>query len=255
MPNLKPNLSYTIWFSQRTGSTLLCKALEETGIAGKPNEWLNVPGEPDLLVHYQVDTHAELQDYLWQLGSTSNGVFGLKFGFSEPRVTHHLDALRQFPDCPHDANSRVIIWHHAFPNSRHIFMTRRNKIRQAVSWWKAIKTQEWHRENGATEAKPDLGDAYRFEAIDHLYDECSMREAGIQAFFSEGGIVPLTIVYEDFIETYSETIRQMLDFLGLDDKTVTIPSPYYVKLADEISEEWVQRFREEKQRGWQNRGW
>gem|GEM_PF-4288901 len=29
---MKPRSSYTIWFSQRTGSTLLCKALESTGI-------------------------------------------------------------------------------------------------------------------------------------------------------------------------------------------------------------------------------
>ncbi len=28
-----PILSYTIWFSQRAGSTLLCDALESTGLA------------------------------------------------------------------------------------------------------------------------------------------------------------------------------------------------------------------------------
>lgn len=36
---MEPKLSYTIWFTQRTGSTLLCQALEGTGIAGVPNEW------------------------------------------------------------------------------------------------------------------------------------------------------------------------------------------------------------------------
>ena len=45
---MKPRLSYTIWFSQRTGSTVLCKALESTGIAGKPNEWLYT-GDGNLL--------------------------------------------------------------------------------------------------------------------------------------------------------------------------------------------------------------
>ncbi|WP_342799609.1 Stf0 family sulfotransferase [Hyella patelloides] len=37
---ITPKLSYTIWFSQRTGSTLLCRALESTGIAGNPSEWV-----------------------------------------------------------------------------------------------------------------------------------------------------------------------------------------------------------------------
>ncbi len=36
---MRPVKSYAIWFSQRTGSTLLCKTLESTGIAGKPEEF------------------------------------------------------------------------------------------------------------------------------------------------------------------------------------------------------------------------
>ena len=78
---MKPQISYTIWFSQRTGSTLLCKALEATGIAGKPNEWFNTS---DLFDHYKVPNHAELQTYLWNVGSASNGVFGIKHSFHEP---------------------------------------------------------------------------------------------------------------------------------------------------------------------------
>jgi LPS sulfotransferase NodH len=37
---MQRRISYTIWFSQRTGSTLLSKALETTGIAGQLGEWL-----------------------------------------------------------------------------------------------------------------------------------------------------------------------------------------------------------------------
>lgn len=36
--------------------------------------------------------------------------------------------------------------------------------------------------------------------------------------------------------------------------TLTQP-PHFIRLADQLSEEWVQRFREERQQGWQNRGW
>ena len=54
---MKPRLPYTIWFSQRTGSTLLCKALESTGIAGKPNEWFNC--KPDFLDGFHLANHAE----------------------------------------------------------------------------------------------------------------------------------------------------------------------------------------------------
>ncbi len=250
---MKPRLSYTIWFSQRTGSTLLCKALEATGIAGKPDEWLN--HEPDLLDDFHLASHAELQDHLWNLGSTANGVFGLKHSFYEPHFSQILETLRKFPNCPREENNRTKIWEHAFPNHRHVFMTRRNKVRLAVSWWKAIQTQEWHRLHGERPKRVDLSDAYLFDAINHLYSECAMREAGIQEFFSEGSIIPLTIVYEDFIQEYEQTVRTILDYLELDAESITIAPPHFAQLADDVSEEWTQRFREERQADWQNRGW
>ena len=82
-----------------------------------------------------------------------------------------------------------------------------------------------------------------------------MREAGIQEFFSEGGIVPFTIVYEDFIKEYEPTVIRTLAFLGVDAANREIPPPSLEPTADDISEEWVQRFRGELQEGWTHRGW
>lgn len=239
---MKPKLSYTVWFTQRTGSSLLCKTLEETKIAGKPNEWL-------------LSNENLNQEYLWEIGSTSNGVFGLKHSFYEPRFSELIETFRQFPNCPSNTQDRKAIWEFAFPNHKHIFMTRRNKVRLAVSWWKAIQTQEWHRLHGQKPKSYDLTNAYSFEAIHHLYNECSMREAGIQEFFSEGNIVPLTIVYEDFIQRYEQTIKTILTYLELDSASVIIQPPYFAQTADSVSQEWTQRFREELQDGWQNQGW
>ncbi|MCB0162182.1 MAG: hypothetical protein KDD83_28790, partial [Caldilineaceae bacterium] len=83
---MPPRLSYTIWFSQRTGSTLLSRALAATGMAGRPEEWLYT-GDTELMTHYGVADVAELQARLWELGSTPNGVFGLKHSFYEPQVS------------------------------------------------------------------------------------------------------------------------------------------------------------------------
>ena len=247
---MQPRLSYTIWFTQRTGSTLLCNALEATEIAGVPREWLHT-----WLDEQQGNDPAELQLRLWQSGSTPNSVFGQKHSFSEPHFSHLIETFRQFPGCPANEKNRVRIWEHGLPHHRHIFMTRRNKVRLAVSWWKAIKTQEWHRLSGESPKSVDLREAYSFDAIHNLFRECSMREAGIQEFFSEGNIVPLSIVYEDFIYEYEKTVRNVLGFLGLDPTIVKVPPPSLARTADTTSEEWVQRFRAELQAGWQNRGW
>lgn len=242
---MNPTLSYTIWFSQRTGSTLLCKALEATGIAGMPGEWL----------HGELDLHnaPALQARLFQQGSTSNGVFAIKHSFHEPHFSRLIETLRSLPGNP-PGGPRAQVWEHAFPHHRHIFMTRRNKVRLAVSWWKAIRSQEWHRQTGAPPRDVDLSEAYSFEAIRQLYLECSMREAGLQEFFSEGGILPLTVVYEDFIRAYAGTVSEVLGFLGLD-PAVAVAPPALAPTADVISEQWVQRFREECQGDWVNRGW
>jgi len=249
---LKPKLSYTIWFTQRTGSSLLCKALEATGIAGIPGEWLY---EPNLPKDYKTMSPEELQEYLWNVASTDNKVFGTKHSFYEPSFSRLIDVFKTFPDCPPDETNQVVIWEKALPNHRHIFMTRRNKVRLAVSWWKAIQSQEWHIQNGARPRATDLSNAYSFDAIKHLFMECSMREAGIQEFFAEGNITPLTIVYEDFIQQYEATIRNTLDFLELDHISLQIAPPYFSPTANDISEAWTQRFREELQVDWTNRGW
>lgn len=250
---MRPTHSYTIWFTQRTGSTLLCKAIESTGIAGIPREWFNCP--PDLLSTFHKNDHAELQDYLWKLGTTPNGVFGINHSLYEPHFTQLIETLRKFPTCPAVVITRKDVWESVFPNHRHIFMTRRNKVRLAVSWWRAIQSAEWHLPIEEQRKPVDLSNAYSYDAIHHLYDECSMREAGIQEFFTEGGIVPLTIVYEDFIQEYEGTVRTILEYLELDSKSARITPPALTQLADDISEEWTQRFREDRQQGWTNRGW
>ena len=252
MKYVEPKLSYTIWFSQRTGSTLLCRALQSLGIAGKPSEWL-YDENLNLLDKYQLDSYAELQQKIWQLGSTHNAIFGVKMGACEPYFSRVINTLKKFPGCIPELNNRVKIWHNAFPNCQHIYMTRRNKVRLAVSWWRAIQSEEWHRETGKIPIATDLRNKYDYDAISHLFAECTMREAAIQEFFNEGSIVPLTIVYEDFILTYEQTIRTILNYLALPEaNNISISTPPLQKLADEESEEWVQKFRRERQSGWRN---
>ena len=232
---------------------MLCRALQSTGVAGKPSEWLNYQNAFSLLDNYQLDSYGELQQQLWQLGTTPNGIFGVKTGACEPYFSEIIETFRQFPGCDSQSHNRVEIWNSAFPNCKHIYMTRRNKARLAVSWWKAIQSQEWHRKQGKLPVAADIRDKYNYEAISHLFAECNMREAAIQDFFDEGSIVPLTIVYEDFILSYRQTIQNILRYLELSDvEHVSIPSPPLEKLADKVSEEWVQRFRKERQKGWQN---
>ncbi|AIQ12961.1 Stf0 family sulfotransferase [Paenibacillus durus] len=241
----RPKLSYTIWFSQRTGSTLLNYALASTGVAGAPREWLN----------FQYNNPAKFKredlEQIWKCGTTPNGVFGLKIGFEQ----RWIDLFRTMSGLPQNA-SRAEVWSAAFPNCfKHIYMTRRNKVRLAVSWWRAIVTGEWHRNFGEKPQEHDIAEKYNFEAIQYLLLQSTMCEAAIEDFFSESDIVPLTIVYEDFIQDYEGTVIRMLEFLDVQTDNINVAPPALDKLADDVAEQWVQRFREESQQGWENRRW
>lgn len=253
---MQPTRSYIIWFSQRTGSTLLCKALESTGIAGRPGEWLWDPETFDLCTSYGVRNMEEVREKLWERGSTSNGVCAVKFGMFEPHHSLLLEQFRQLPGSPTAPKRPAVAWERMYPNCRHLFMTRRNKVRLAVSWRKAFLSQQWHLARGEDASAPDLAGEYDRDNIQSLVIEATLREAAIAEIFVENDIVPLTIAYEDFISDFDGTVRKIIEFLGIPvPGDLDIDAPRLEKLADDLSEQWVQRFRDDVQQGWQNRGW
>ncbi|MEL7117896.1 MAG: Stf0 family sulfotransferase [Bacteroidota bacterium] len=254
-----PKVSYTIWFSQRNGSTLLCQLLSSTGIAGKPGEHFHdiYQKEETILSHFGVSDYTSLQAQIWENASTPNGVLGLKVNAPMKENDPLIRELAKIPGGTTDNPSNLEVWENAFPNHKHIFLTRRNKVKQAVSWWKAIVTNEWHRKMGEKrEYDPkEIIDQYNHDALKHLLLETGIRESKIQTLFDQGRITPLTIVYEDFIKNYEQTVNDVINFLGLSDESYSVKSPQYQKLADAISEEWMERFRVDLQKDWPNKVW
>lgn len=254
---MHPKLSYLIWFVPRSGSTFLCERLSASGIAGHPAELLNIPDNESLLGHYGASSYSELQRELWKKGGTPNGVFGFKASMIRSKYDGFTREFARFPGLATGNPKEPEIWENAFPNLKYIFLTRRNKIRQAVSWWKAIVSQEWHRRQDESRCydPEELRDRYDYAAIRHLLIESTLREAAIQDFLEQAGAAPLNLVYEDFCQDVEGTICRILDFLGLDDEPIKFSTPTFQKLADELTEEWVDRFRKEIQQGWEKVMW
>lgn len=254
MTRTKPTLRYWICATPRTGGSLLSQWLGATGVAGHPAEYFWRDNEPAFQEHWHVSSYAGYLDRALHHGTTPNGVFGAKLdagGYLE----HFESRLRTIPQFSDPDLSFQAIITSAFPNLKFIWITRRNKVRQAVSWWKAVQTNEWGRRQGNS---PRAGQepVYNFAAIDQLTNESLMREAGWQAHFSEWQARPLTIVYEDFVDHYVETVAQVLDFLGITEPyTIREHEITLVRQADGLSEEWVQRYRREKQLDWTMKGW
>lgn len=252
---MQPIKSYRIWTSPRTGHTLLARLLEDTGVAGKPGEHLTMHEGELLTEKFPGKTFQEVVGKIWEAGSDQNGIFACKFDGHTWHYNTVIQQLKSLPGAPETLNDEEF-WSHLFPFCKHIYLTRRNKIRQSVSWWKAIRDNTWHLENGDKRKLEEAfyQDKYDFNALLHLLKETALREASIASYFSQYNIHPLTLVYEDYIHDIKGTLVNILKYLNLDIPD-HLPSPAFQKTANEHSEQWVQKFRKDLQDGWDKKAW
>jgi LPS sulfotransferase NodH len=186
------------------------------------------------------DTYDQYLDWALGEGTTDNGVFGAKLmwgylgDFAE--LLRGIDgmAARSLPDLL----SRV------FPGLRYVQITRKDKVRQAVSLWKAVQTQAWRREAGAgVEREGALPEpVFSFRAINFLMRQLTAHDASWDAYFLGLGYEPLKVTYEELAESTEDVVRGVLEFLGIaapDD--LRIGPPRLSVQADAVSEEWVAR--------------
>ena len=247
-------LSYFICGTVSAGTTLLCEALSATELAGKPNEYFfHDKGQ----LSYQNWDISDYNDYIkrvYEATSTPNSVFGAKIlGGHLKLFLRQLWSVTGGPDKNVSMHQR---FEFMFPNPHFVWVTRRNKIRQAVELSWAIETGQWvwtkETQNTASTASPE----YHFESIDRLLQEIIIWEALLQDLFSELSIQPFVVVYEDFIEYIEETSTKILDFLG-----IVVPNEHQFRERklrvpeSPLIEDWVSQFRHDKQAGWQTKYW
>ena len=271
-----PDRSYLICSTPRTGSSLLCDALTATGVAGRPEEYFQFrartgfPRRPqeyfegvqdaeifeilgprtrveDDESRYDPSRFERYEDYLvWALeeGTTPNGVFGAKvmWGYFNGFVTGLRWAV--------PGSQRLAVCDLApsvFRGLRYLSVTRRDKVRQAVSLWRALQTWSWSSDQSPGDGADHL--VYSHAAIAHLIHDIEAHEFEWRAYFRECEVEPLTIVYEDFVGRYEKTVREILHYLEVPEAgTVAITEPRRGRQADDLSREWTDRYRAESGR-------
>jgi LPS sulfotransferase NodH len=84
-----------------------------------------------------------------------------------------------------------------FPNASWVYLQRRDRVAQAYSLWKGMNHNVWHVNDGERYRCPVDGEI----PLDEIRELVSLIEAennGWQTFFTEAGIEPVRIYYEDF---------------------------------------------------------
>lgn len=129
--------------------------------------------------------------------------------------------------------------------TRFLFVRRRNKLSQAVSFEKARQTGIW-RASKANDATEDIALLYSFERIGECLRQIEEDEAGWLRFFEENRIGYHELWYEDMIAEPEAILHGVCDFLGVE---FSFPSEKgfidsrFRKQGDSINRDWFERFK------------
>jgi LPS sulfotransferase NodH len=249
--------SYLVCATPRSGSTLLCKTLADTGVAGDPEEFFEavpatgVPRRPldyldglddaealALIEHappHPAPPYSDLRgvgryaDHLARVrewGTTPNGVFGAKIMWA------HLEDLARQLDCD-DLGALV---DSVFDRPRLVWVRRADTVRQAVSLWRAMQTQSWRAENEAGRGDP----RYSFAALRHLVELLSAHDAAWERFFAAAGADVLTVGYEELASDLAGALGRTLGHIGVAAPDGALAAlPRLRRQADELSDAWA----------------
>lgn len=252
---IPPTKSYRIWHANRSGSTLLCQLLEDTGIAGKPGEHFTLHGESSLCEKFNVTSYQDLVNQVWSIATTSNGVFADKATGSYHYHKEIITELSKLRGIPRPENYEEI-WSDIFPKCKHIIIIRTNKVRQAVSWWKAIQDNQWHiYDTQTTRQKEDFyKDKYDVNALKHLYKESVLRDIANQEYLIKSELNFITVTYEDLVNDPLKVVHTVMEYVGLS-KIDKLPAMRLKRTANSINEEWVERFKNDLQDGMDPKVW
>jgi LPS sulfotransferase NodH len=228
--------SYAICTTPRTGSNFLCEVLQATGIAGRPDEYFWNP--PVGHEQWSIEQHRAYVERITRAGTTPNGVFGVKLMWSYlGDVVARLAALLDGEEA-----SPPEILAATFPNLRYVWLTRRDKVRQGISFYRAIATQRWRSIDPGNRADADV--QFDFQAIEALIEASIKDERAWQQFFQRYGIQPLTITYEDLERAPDMIVRQIVDHFGMGHSTQPLPRVWrHQRQADDLTDTWVQQYR------------
>lgn len=256
---MQAHTSYLICAAPRSGSYLLCEALRNTGLAGWPDEYLDteavsssardaLPPSPGYVWHEWRDTPpswstaADIRVTLHRVlekGTTANGVFGAKALWDQ--FAGFVDKLQEFPEYHNLAAPALMPA--LFPNLRYIRLIRRDKVRQAISLWRAFQTNQWAWLAGQP-APSNVELSFNYDHIAFMHHLIIEAEAAWQQYFADCGVTPLVIWYEDLVQRYEATALEVLRYLDIPVPTDLTFGPRYLRQqADAHSEEWIRLFR------------
>lgn len=189
---------------------------------------------------------AQLRKFLadaFDRSRTSNGVAGFKIMWEQVR---RLARKLGYP-----ANSERFGFHDfstLLPETTcFIWLTRRERVRQAVSLVKAVQSQCWI---SAEQERFEGFYVFDYVALARTMQMLEEHDAMWREFFERNAIEPLKVVYEDVVHDRRAQLQRIADFVGYPIEAVCgVSDVNYRQQSEALNELWVERFEHIRSQG------
>jgi LPS sulfotransferase NodH len=243
--------SYVLCTVPRSGSWLLADLLEQTDVAGRPEEYFRPDHRNFWCDEWGIPRKSPFDGYVSAAlanAVSDNGVFGVKMHWYQ--LQWFAGQLRAVPGADQSLTDEALV-RHWFTRPHFVYLYRKDKIRQAISYYRASYTDVWFEladeDPGTSEEryrrpvpmpeKPDWG------YVRHLENGLIHQERLWSEFFARAGATPLEISYEDMVLAPEGTLTRVLDFLGVaPPRDRPLPASRLRKQADEATERLVKEY-------------
>ena len=235
---------YVIASSPRSGSTLLCRGLWATGRLGAPSEYLNPMQVRDWQVRLGATTAQRAMHWLMRgplVGLAGRGWWSRERFCALLRavMARRTSATGWFGLKIH--HHHWVRWEHRaltelLPVTRWIWIRRRDRVAQAVSWARAVQTGQW------VAGQPLRGPpVYCRRHIAHRLAQIHAAESFWEQTVARRGVAPVQVDYEALVTDWPGEIHRICAALG--EPAVAVGPKPLAPQADARSKAWIARFK------------
>lgn len=240
--------SYMICATPRSGSTLLCGLLESAG-CGRPHSYFRRQSIPEFASRLGLSAAADYGSAEFSLkyleavlteGRGGGNIFGLRV--MRDTFEELSDRLALIFEKTEDAATRFEL---AFGSVLYIYLSREDKVAQAVSLLKATQTGLWHVAQDGSELQrtaPRQKPTYDQATVRSLVDDLERQDDAWSQWFLANAIEPVRLTYRALASEPRSSLGIVLARLGLDISKASSVAPRTAKMADRENEEWISRF-------------
>jgi LPS sulfotransferase NodH len=225
----RPELSCFVATTPWSGSQVLCDALQASGLAGNPRDYFNPlgvvprsvrwrllgPGQEHLPRQPEREFAARYLAGVTEAATGPNGVLSVNLPWSHQRWLARFARAAAPGTAGDPTRSDADIIESWYPRARYVYLTCADTAPQAGRWYLGRNVGPVAPGPGQPNGEANPGRPADFQQVRWIETLISRQERAWETYFLVHGIDPQRITCEEFLAHPQETVRGILEWLGV----------------------------------------